>query len=424
MHDIRLVRDDPQAFDRAMRSRGAGEPAERLLELDRARREHVAAVQDAQARRNERSKAIGKAKAAGDDAAAEAVMAEVADIKAFLQTGAERERELTEELNAALAALPNVPLADVPEGEGEAENELLRTHGEPRRFSFEAKEHWELGEAMGTMRFEEAGRIAGSRFAVLQGPLARLERAIGQFMLDLQTEENGYTEVAPPVLVRPEAVFGVGQLPKFEEDLFRTTDGRYLISTSEVPLTNLVREEIVDAATLPRRYTALTPCFRAEAGSAGRDTRGILRQHQFNKVEMVSITDAASGEQELERMLGCAEAVLQALDIPYRVMTLSTGDMGFAARKTYDVEVWLPGQDSYREISSCSFCGDFQARRMNARYRPAEGGAPVFVHTLNGSGLAVGRTLIAVMENYQEADGSVRVPDALQPLFGADRIAV
>ena len=423
MFDIRTIRDDPAAFDRAMASRGVEARSERLLALDEERRGHIAAVQDAQTRRNEASKAIGRAKASGDEDAAQAAIAEVSQLKSFLQSGEERERELTATLNDTLAALPNVPLPGVPEGAGEAENELHSTHGEKPALDFPAREHWQLGEAMGLMQFDLAAKLAGSRFVVLQGQLARLERAIGQFMLDMHTQENGYTEVAPPVLVRDEVLFGVGNLPKFEDDLFRTTDGRYLIPTAEAPLTNIVRDEIVDALSLPRRYTALTNCFRAEAGSAGRDTRGMLRQHQFQKVELVSIVDEGRGEEELERMLGCAEGVLQALGLHYRVMVLSTGDMGFSARKTYDIEVWLPGQDAYREISSCSFCGDFQARRMNARTRDAGEKGTRFVHTLNGSGLAVGRTLIAVMENYQRSDGSIRVPDVLVPYLGTDRIA-
>ena len=423
MFDIRTIRDDPAAFDAAMASRGLDPQAERLLALDEDRRAHVAALQEAQTKRNEASKAIGKAKASGDEAAAQTAIAEVSELKSVLQNGETRERELTAALNAELAALPNVPLPDTPVGESEAENVVLREEGEKPVLDFEPREHFELGEALGLMQFELAAKLAGSRFVVLKGALARLERALGQFMIDLHTQENGYTEVSPPVLVRDDVLFGVGNLPKFEDDLFKTADGRYLIPTAEAPLTNMVREEIVDEASLPRRYTALTNCFRAEAGSAGRDTRGMLRQHQFQKVELVSIVDGRSGEAELERMLGCAEAVLKALGLHYRVMVLSTGDMGFSARKTYDIEVWLPGQNAYREISSCSFCGDFQARRMNARYRKAGEKGARFVHTLNGSGLAVGRTLIAVMENYQEADGSIRVPDALQPLLGTDRIA-
>ena len=422
MFDIRTIRDDPAAFDRAMAARGVEPQADRLLELDEARRSHIAAVQEAQTRRNEASKAIGKAKAGGDEAAAQKAIAEVSELKSFLQTGEERERELTAALSDALAALPNVPLPGVPEGADEDDNELRSTHGEKLKLDFEAKEHFELGEALGLMRFDLAAKLSGSRFVVLEGALAKLERAIGQFMIDLHVRENGYTEVAPPVLVRDEVLFGVGNLPKFEDDLFKTTDGRYLIPTAEAPLTNIVRDGIVEAETLPRRYTALTNCFRAEAGSAGRDTRGMLRQHQFQKVELVSIVDEGEGEAELERMLGCAEAVLKALDLHYRVMVLSTGDMGFAARKTYDIEVWLPGQNAYREISSCSFCGDFQARRMNARTRAAGEKGTRFVHTLNGSGLAVGRTLIAVVENGQQADGSIRVPEALVPYMGAERI--
>ena len=425
MFDIRVIRDDPAAFDAAMQTRGLEPQSEHLLALDAERREHVSRLQDAQTRRNAASKAIGRAKARGDEDEAQRAIGEVSELKAFLQNGEERERELTDALNGALAALPNMPLPDVPEGAGEAENELHSTFGEKPAFTFTPREHFEIGEALDAMDFDTAGRIAGSRFAVLSGPLARLERALGQFMLDLQTGEHGYREVSPPLLVRDEAMFGTGQLPKFADDLFRTTDGRWLIPTAEVPLTNLVREQILDAETLPHRFTALTPCFRSEAGSAGRDTRGILRQHQFTKCELVSITDAKTGEVELERMLGCAEAVLQRLGLHYRVMVLSTGDMGFGARKTYDIEVWLPGQNggkgAYREISSCSYCGEFQARRMNARYRTEEGAR--HVHTLNGSGLAVGRTLIAVLENGQHADGSVTLPDALVPYMnGVNRI--
>lgn len=420
MFDIRTIRDDPDAFDVGMKARGLEPQAERLLALDAARRDHIAAVQEAQTRRNAASKAIGQAKAKGDEDAAQAAIAEVSQVKSFLQAGEEKERELTTALNDALASLPNLPLADVPVGADEDANILHSEHGEKPKLPFKPRPHEALGEALGQMDFETAARLSGSRFVVLSAGLARLERALGQFMLDLQTGENGYTEVVPPLLVREEVLFGTGQLPKFREDQFRTTDDRWLIPTAEVTLTNLVRESILDADTLPRRYTALTPCFRAEAGSAGRDVRGMIRQHQFSKCELVSVTDDETGLDELERMLSCAEKVLRALDLHYRVMVLASGDMGFSAHKTYDIEVWLPGQEegqgAYREISSCSYCGDFQARRMNARYRSKDGTR--FVHTLNGSGLAVGRTLIAVMENYQREDGSIGVPQALSPYMG------
>ena len=419
MFDIRWIRENRQSFDDAMRARGLGPQSERLVSLDEARRSHIADVQAAQEKRNAASKAIGQAKANGDEKAAQAAIAEVGELKSFLQSGEEREKALTAELNDALAALPNRPMPDVPEGADESDNVLYREHGEKPSPDFDPKEHFELGEGLGQMDFEIAARLAGSRFTMLTGGLARLERALGQFMLDRQTGDNGYTEVQPPLLVRDHVLFGTGQLPKFAEDQFRTTDDRWLIPTAEVPLTNIVRESILDEASLPRRYTALTPCFRQEAGSAGRDTRGMLRQHQFNKVELVSIVaDEERGLAELERMLECAESVLQALDLHYRVVTLCAGDMGFGARKTYDIEVWLPGQGTYREISSCSYCGDFQARRMGARYKPAEEKGNRFVHTLNGSGLAVGRTLIAVMENYQTGDGAIRVPDALVRYMG------
>ncbi len=418
MFDIRKIRDNPDAFDAGLARRGLEPLSARLLELDEARRAHIAKVQDAQSRRNAASKEIGKAKASGNEDAANRAIAEVADLKSFLQSGEEEEKRLTEALDAELAAIPNIPFEDVPVGEDENDNVLYRTFGEKPVMSFEPKEHYELGEALGQMDFETAASLAGSRFVMLNRGIARLERAIGQFMLDLHTEEHGYDEVVPPLLVRDEIVYGTGQLPKFAEDLFRTTDGRWLIPTAEVPLTNIVRETIVDHDYLPRRYTALTPCFRSEAGSAGRDTRGMLRQHQFAKVELVSITDQESSSEELERMLGCAEKVLQALGLHYRVVTLCTGDMGFSAQKTYDIEVWLPGQTAYREISSCSVCGDFQARRMNARYRVKGEKQVQFVHTLNGSGVAVGRALIAVMENYQNEDGSIRVPQALSKYMG------
>ena len=406
-----------------MRKRGHDASAVSLVTLDDARRDHIAKLQEAQTRRNAASKEIGQAMASGDTDRAEALKAEVSEIKTFIQTGEERERELISDLNDALSAIPNIPLDDVPEGEDEAGNVLYRTNGEGQNFEDNPKEHFEIGENLGGMDFERAAGLSGSRFVVLKSGIARLERALGQFMLDLHTQEHGYTEVSPPLLVRDEAVYGTGQLPKFAEDLFRTTDGRWLIPTAEVPLTNLVREQILDLAELPLRLTALTPCFRSEAGSAGRDTRGMLRQHQFQKVELVSITRPEDSLEELERMLDCAETVLKKLGIRFRTMTLCTGDMGFSARKTYDIEAWLPGQGAYREISSCSVCGDFQARRMGARFRHEDGKSIGYVHTLNGSGVATGRALIAVLENYQNADGSVTVPDCLRPYMnGQEKI--
>ena len=431
MLDIKWIRENQQALADALVARGQSAEAARAVvddavAKDEARRAHLVALQEKQERRNAASKEIGNAMRAGDAARAEALKQEVAGIKEFIQSGEAVERALDKALEDALADIPNLPLPDVPPGRDEADNVELRRVGEPKRPNW-AKEHFELGEALGQMDFERAARLSGSRFTVLCGQLARLERALGQFMLDLHTTEHGYTEVIPPLLVRDDALYGTGQLPKFEEDLFfvRHGDARLgLIPTSEVPLTNLVRGEIVAAERLPLRFTALTPCFRSEAGSAGRDTRGMLRQHQFNKVEMVSITDAESSVAEHERMTGCAEAVLKRLGLPFRTVVLCSGDMGFGARRTYDIEVWLPGQNAYREISSCSVCGDFQARRMNARYRVGDG-RPQFVHTLNGSGVAVGRALIAVMENYQNEDGSIAVPDALKPYMGGvERIGV
>ncbi|MND82046.1 Serine--tRNA ligase [compost metagenome] len=418
MLDIKWIRENPEALDKALAKRGAGPLSSELIALDEKRREHVGKVQAAQERRNAASKEIGKAMAEKDAATADKLKAEVGELKTFLADAEEEERRLVKELNDALSSLPNVPADDVPLGKDEADNVEVRRVGNQRNFSFQPKEHFELGEALGYMDFERAAKIAGARFTVLKGPLARLERALGQFMLDLHTTENGYMETMPPLMVRDEAVYGTGQLPKFSEDLFRTTDGRWLIPTAEVPLTNLVADEIVDLKTLPQRYTALTPCFRSEAGSAGRDTRGMLRQHQFLKVEMVSVTDADSSAAEHERMTACAEEVLKRLGLPFRTVVLCTGDMGFGAQKTYDIEVWMPGQNAYREISSCSVCGDFQGRRMNARYRPEGEKATRFVHTLNGSGVAVGRALIAVMENYQQEDGSIHIPEALQPYMG------
>ncbi len=418
MLDIKWIRENPETLDKALAKRGAQSLSSELMALDEKRREYVGKVQAAQERRNAASKEIGKAMAAKDAATADKLKAEVAELKDFLARAEDEERRLTKELNDALSTIPNIPLEDVPLGKDESDNVEVRRVGNQRNFAFQPKEHFELGEALGYMDFERAAKLAGSRFTVLKGPLARLERALGQFMLDLHTMEHGYIETMPPLMVRDEAVYGTGQLPKFSEDLFRTTDGRWLIPTAEVPLTNLVADEIVDTKSLPQRYTALTPCFRSEAGSAGRDTRGMLRQHQFLKVEMVSITDADSSVEEHERMTACAEEVLKRLGLPFRTVVLCTGDMGFGAQKTYDIEVWLPGQNTYREISSCSVCGDFQGRRMNARYRPEGEKSTRFVHTLNGSGVAVGRALIAVMENYQEEDGSIHIPEALQPYMG------
>ena len=413
MLDVKTVRDHPEAFDAGLAKRGLEPYAAAILDIDTRLRACQTELQDMQARRNQASKDIGAAKSRGADTGP--AVAEVAELKGRIQEGEERARTLSAELDTLLSGLPNLPADDVPVGADESANEELRRVGEPPAFEFAPKEHFEIGEALGMMDFEAAARMAGARFVVLKGALARIERALGAFMLDLQTTEFGYREVSPPILVRDDALFGTGQLPKFEADLFVTLDRHWLIPTAEVPLTNLVREQILDGATLPLRFTALTPCFRAEAGAAGKDTRGMIRQHQFNKVELVSITRPADSEAEHERMTEAAEEVLKRLELPYRAVVLSTGDMGFAARKTYDIEVWLPGQGTYREISSCSNCGDFQARRMNARYRTAGEKRTSFVHTLNGSALAVGRTLIAVLENYQNADGTVCVPAALRP---------
>ncbi|GGD22556.1 serine--tRNA ligase [Aureimonas glaciei] len=418
MLDIRWIRENPEALDLALASRGAAPAAAELVRLDEERRGHVARLQDLQSRRNDASKEIGKAKASGDAARAEAVIAEVAEIKTAIQDGETEERRIDAVLGEILARLPNIPLDDVPVGPDESANVEIRKHGTLPNFDFAPKQHFDLGEAMGLMDFDQAAKISGARFTILKGGLARLERALGQFMLDLHTSEHGYQEVVAPILVKPEALFGTNQLPKFEEDLFKTTDGRYLIPTSEVPLTNLVRETVLDEAELPLRYTALTPCFRSEAGSAGRDTRGMLRQHQFYKVELVSITAEDASLAEHERMTACAEEVLKRLGLAFRTVVLCTGDMGFGARKTHDIEVWMPGQNAYREISSCSVCGDFQARRMSARYKTAGEKQTRFVHTLNGSGVAAGRCLIAVMENYQNADGSITVPEVLRPYMG------
>jgi seryl-tRNA synthetase len=421
MLDIRWIRDNPQALDAALANRGAAPLSSGLIAQDDARRAHIARVQEAQTRRNAVAKEIGGAMAKGDTATAERLKAEAADIKAFLGDAEAEEKRLIEALNDALARIPNVPADDVPLGPDETANVELRRIGSIRNFEAEPKEHYELGEALGFMDFERAAKISGARFTVLTGGLARLERALGQFMLDLHTNEHGYTEVNPPLLVNNATFRGTGQLPKFEEDLFFVPHGNDrlgLIPTAEVPMTNLVAGEILSDKELPLRFTALTPCFRSEAGSAGRDTRGMLRQHQFMKVELVSITAPEASRDEHERMTGCAEEVLKRLDIPFRTVVLSTGDMGFGAQKTYDIEAWLPGQDTFREISSCSNCGDFQARRMNARTRAGQGAETRFVHTLNGSGVAVGRALIAVMENYQNADGSITVPEVLRAYMG------
>ncbi|WP_374376177.1 serine--tRNA ligase [Dongia sp.] len=413
MFDPKWIRDNPDAFDSGRRRRGLAPLAQSVIALDAKRRTAQTAWQEMQAKRNELSKQVGQLKAKGGDAAA--VMAEVAALKDQMAAAEIEEQKAAAELDALLEQQPNLPAADVPEGPDETANRVEREIGNRRNFAFAPKQHFELGEALGLMDFAAASKISGARFVVLKGALARLERALAQFMLDLHTGEHGYTEINPPFLVRDAALYGTGQLPKFAEDLFKTEQGLYLIPTSEVPLTNLVADEIIDEPKLPLRFTALTPCFRSEAGAAGRDTRGMIRQHQFVKVEMVSIAHPDESDAELQRMTKCAETVLSRLELPYRVLTLSTGDMGFAAQKTHDIEVWLPGQGMYREISSCSNCGDFQARRMKARCRkPGEKGTRL-VHTLNGSGVAVGRALVAILENYQQEDGSILIPAALRP---------
>ncbi len=418
MLDIKWIRDNADALDAALAKRGAEPQAANVIALDEKRRSVVQLLQDMQSRRNSASKEIGAAMAQKNAALAESLKAEVATIKETMPAAEEDERQASAGLADALSRLPNIPFDDVPVGTDEHANVIARTTGDKPRWNHPAREHYEIGEALGYMDFERAAKLSGSRFTVLSGPLARLERALGQFMIDLHTTEHGYTEVSSPLMVKAEAMYGTGQLPKFEEDLFKTTDGRYLIPTAEVTLTNLVAGEILEQEKLPLRFTALTPSFRSEAGSAGRDTRGMLRQHQFWKCELVSITDADSAVAEHERMTACAEEVLKRLGLHFRTMALCTGDMGFSARKTYDLEVWLPGQDTYREISSCSVCGDFQGRRMNARYRGKDDKGTTFVHTLNGSGTAVGRCLIAVMENYLNEDGSISIPDVLLPYMG------
>ncbi|TDQ77588.1 seryl-tRNA synthetase [Dongia mobilis] len=413
MFDPKWIRDNPDAFDSGRRRRGLPPLAEAVLALDTRRRTAQTAWQEMQARRNELSKQVGQLKAKGGDASA--VMAEVAALKDQMAGAELDEQQAARELEDLLAQQPNLPAAEVPDGADESANRVEREIGQRRNFAFQPRQHFELGEALGLMDFATAAKISGARFVVLKGALARLERALGQFMLDMHTTEHGYTEINPPFLVRDVSLYGTGNLPKFAEDLFRTEQGHYLIPTSEVPLTNIAADEIIDEARLPLRFTALTPCFRSEAGAAGRDTRGMIRQHQFLKVELVSIAHPDESDAEHQRMTKCAENVLARLELPYRVVTLSTGDMGFASQKTHDIEVWLPGQGMFREISSCSNCGEFQARRMKARCRkPGEKGTRL-VHTLNGSGVAVGRALIAVMENYQQEDGSVLIPAALQP---------
>jgi seryl-tRNA synthetase len=423
VHDIRLIRESPDAFDRGLARRGHAPMSAEILKRDEARRAHLTRLQEAQARRNAASKEIGKAKAARDEALAQKLMQEVADLKSVIQEGEENERALDCAVVELLETIPNIPRPEVPDGKDSDDNACVRTVGTPPAFGFEPKQHFEIGEALGLMDFETAAKLSGARFVILKGQLARLERALAQYMLDIHTAPasgrlGGYTEYAPPYLVKSEVVYGTGSLPKFADDLFLTSNGYWLIPTAEVPLTNFVRDGIVAEADLPMRLTAWTPCFRSEAGSAGKDVRGMLRQHQFSKVELVSITTPETSLDEHERMTASAEEVLKRLGLAYRVMLLCTGDMGFASQKTYDIEVWLPGQNAYREISSCSVCGDFQARRMNARYRPKDGKETRFVHTLNGSGLAVGRTLIAVLENYQSADGTVTIPEALRPYMG------
>lgn len=418
MHDLKYIRENAAAFDAALARRGVEPVAAKLLGMDEENRSIATKLQEGQARRNEASKAIGKAKGQGDEETAQALMAEVSELKASLPELEDQQRAVSGKLRDAIAALPNVPHADVPEGADEEDNVEVERWGTPRSFDFKPLEHSDIGPPLG-LDFETAAEMSGARFAFLRGQMARLQRAIGQYMLDQQTTENGFQECAPPVLVRDEAMFGTGQLPKFSEDSFQTTEGHWLIPTAEVSLTNSVREQILDEAQLPIRLTALTPCFRSEAGSAGKDTKGLIRQHQFEKVEMVAIVHPDHSDAEHLRMTEAAESILKALELPYRKMLLCTGDMGATARKTYDLEVWLPGQDTYREISSISTCGEYQARRMNARFR-AEGETKgtQFVHTLNGSGLAVGRTLVAVLENYQQEDGSVLIPEALQSYMG------
>jgi seryl-tRNA synthetase len=418
MHDIKAIRDNPQAFDAGLARRGLAALSLQLLDLDQQKRVVQNSLQDMLSSRNALSRDVGEAMKKGDKERAEAIKADVTVLKDAIAKGEEDERQLTTKLNDMLAAIPNIPMDEVPDGTDEHGNVEVRRWGNPPGHNFEPRQHFDVGETLKMMDFEAAAKMSGARFVVTKGPLAKLERALAQYMLDTQTEKNGYTEHNVPMLVNDKTMFGTAQLPKFVDDQFRTTDGRWLIPTAEVSLTNLVRESILEESELPMRLTACTPCFRAEAGSAGRDTRGMIRQHQFTKVELVSITSPEHSREELERMTGCAESILQGLGLHYRVMRLCAGDMGFGARMTYDLEVWLPGQNAFREISSCSLCGDFQARRMEARYKPTEGKGTRFVHTLNGSGLAVGRTLVAILENYQNADGSVTIPEVLRAFMG------
>lgn len=414
MHDIRAIRDNPELYEKAWAAKGRSGAAAEALKLDEALRTAQTALQTAQSRRNDASKLIGQAKAKKDEAEAQRLMAEVEALKGELATQGEAEKAAQDALKDLLAALPNIPFPDVPDGADEHDNVEVRRWGEPFAIS-NPKDHVDIGEGLGLVDFDAAARMSGARFTVLKGQLARLERALGQFMLDLQTQEHGYTEISPPLLVNDAAAYGTDKLPKFAEDLFQTTDGRWLIPTAEVPLTSLVMGQITPWEELPMRVTALTPCFRSEAGASGRDTRGMIRQHQFYKVELVSITPPDQSEAEHERMVNCAETVLKRLELPFRTMLLCKGDMGFGARKTYDLEVWLPSQGKYREISSCSNCGDFQARRMDARTKKAGEKGTAYVHTLNGSGTAVGRTLVAIMENYQDENGRIAIPQALHP---------
>jgi seryl-tRNA synthetase len=422
MHDLKAIRDDPDAFDAGLRRRGLPPQATAILALDQERRRLQQALEEMQARRNSLSKEIGRLKAKGEDQAAAAAAAEVAGLKDSMPAADQAEREKGAAIESLLATIPNLPASGVPDGPDESANVEIRRHGDPRQVPAarlnKKREHFELGESLGLMDFQTAAKLAGARFVVLKRGLARLERALAAFMLDLHTTEFGYSEISPPYMVRDAALYGTGQLPKFAEDLFRVSGDYWLIPTAEVPLTNLVADQILEEKALPLRFTAYTPCFRSEAGAAGKDTRGMIRVHQFSKVELVSIAHPDRSGEEHERMTECAETVLKRLGLPFRTMVLSTGDMGFAATKTYDIEVWLPGQGRYREISSCSNCGDFQARRMKARFREPGAKGTRFVHTLNGSGLAVGRTLIAILENYQQPDGSIALPDAIRPYLG------
>lgn len=415
MHDIKFIRDNPAAFDDGLRRRNLDSQSGVILGLDTARRALQTELQELQSRRNDISKKIGEIKKTGGDAAA--LTAEVNAMKDKMAELEGKEKEAAAKVEEALSTIPNIPADDVPNGKDEKDNVELRKFGEPKKMA-KTKEHYEVGEALGLMDFDTAAKLSGARFTLLKGQLAQLERALANFMLDIHTRENGYTEMSPPLMVRDEIMFGTGQLPKFAEDQFKTTHGLWLIPTAEVPLTNVAYDAILDAAQLPLRFVAKTPCFRAEAGAAGKDTRGMLRQHQFYKVELVSITTPDQSNAEHERMVACAEGILKRLELPFRTIVLCTGDMGFCSRKTYDIEVWLPGQNTYREISSCSNCGDFQARRMKGRFREAGGKSTQFLHTLNGSGVAVGRCLIAVLENYQQDDGSVVIPAALRPYMG------